>query len=344
MCCMSLVLEAMPTEFEDRMKTLNDPHGRSFSYLRLSITDVCNYQCKYCLPNGYQKSGNCQFLTADEIENLVAGLSGLGLWKVRLTGGEPTVRKDFAEIAARVSSIPGIRRLATTTNGYRLKDNARLWRQAGISAINVSVDSLDRGSFADITGQDHLTKVLDGIKAAQDAGFEKIKINTVLLKGINDHELPKFLEWIQSEDLSVRFIELMETGTNKEFFSKHHISGDSIKAKLCELGWMALPREEGAGPAIEFESAVHKGRVGIIAPYSKDFCTTCNRLRVTATGNLRLCLFGNGGYSLRDLLQNRDQRPMLQETIAGLLVQKAPTHLLHFHQTGTTPHLASLGG
>ena len=326
------------------MKTLTDPHGRSFSYLRLSITDICNYRCKYCLPDGYQKTGNTQFLNADEIENLVAGLAGLGLWKVRLTGGEPTVRKDFAEIAARVSSIPGIRRLATTTNGYRLAENAPLWRKAGISAINVSVDSLNRQNFADITGHDHLHKVLDGIKAAQDAGFEKIKVNTVLLRDVNDHELDAFLEWIRNEDISIRFIELMETGSNKEYFQRHHIRGQEIQARLHAMGWLEQAREEGAGPAQEFSHADYRGQIGIIAPYSKDFCNTCNRLRVTAIGDLRLCLFGNGGHSLRYLLQDRNQRDELQATIASLLVQKAPTHLLHFHQTGTTPHLAALGG
>ena len=326
------------------MNMLTDPHGRSFSYLRLSITDICNYRCQYCLPDGYQKTGNTQFLNADEIENLVIGLAGLGLWKVRLTGGEPTVRKDFAEIAARVSAIPGIRRLATTTNGYRLAENAQLWRDAGISAINVSVDSLDRQRFADITGHDHLPRVLDGIRAAQDAGFEKIKVNTVLLRDVNDHELEAFLEWIRLEDISIRFIELMETGSNKEYFARHHIRGQDIKARLTNLGWSEMAREEGAGPAQEFSHPDFRGQIGIIAPYSKDFCNTCNRLRVTATGQLRLCLFGNGGHSLRHLLQHRDQRDELQQTMAGLLVQKAPSHLLHFHQTGSTPHLASLGG
>ena len=326
------------------MNTLIDPHGRSFSYLRLSITDVCNYRCQYCLPDGYKKNGQTQFLSADEIENLVTGLAGLGLWKVRLTGGEPTIRKDFTEIAARISAIPGIRRLATTTNGYRLAENADLWRKAGISAINVSVDSLDQQRFAKITGQDHLPQVLAGIRAAQRAGFEHIKVNTVLLRDINDQELPAFLEWIRTEDLSIRFIELMETGTNREYFERHHIRGDEIRDRLQALGWSRLPREEGAGPAQEFHHPDYRGRIGIIAPYSKDFCNTCNRLRVTATGNLRLCLFGNGGHALRHLLQHRSQRDELQQTIAGLLVQKAPTHLLHFHQTGTTPHLAAMGG
>lgn len=326
------------------MNTLIDPHGRSFSYLRLSITDVCNYRCQYCLPDGYKKNGQSQFLSADEIENLVTGLACLGLWKVRLTGGEPTIRKDFTEIAARISAIPGIRRLATTTNGYRLAENADLWRKAGISAINVSVDSLDQQRFAKITGQDHLPQVLAGIRAAQRAGFEHIKVNTVLLRDINDQELPAFLEWIRTEDLSIRFIELMETGTNREYFERHHIRGDEIRDRLQALGWSRLPREEGAGPAQEFHHPDYRGRIGIIAPYSKDFCNTCNRLRVTATGNLRLCLFGNGGHALRHLLQHRSQRDELQQTIASLLVQKAPTHLLHFHQTGTTPHLAAMGG
>ncbi len=326
------------------MNTLIDPHGRSFSYLRLSITDVCNYRCQYCLPDGYQKTGAQEFLTADEIGHLVAGMAELGLWKVRLTGGEPTVRKDFAEIAARVSSTPGIRRVATTTNGYRLAENAQLWRDAGVSAINVSVDSLNPQRFAEITGHDHLHKVLDGISAARAAGFEAIKVYTVLLRDVNDHELPAFLEWIRHDDLSIRFIELMETGSNKDYFDRHHISGQEIKNRLLAMGWTPREREIGAGPAQEFQHPDYRGRIGIIAPYSKDFCNTCNRLRVNARGQLHLCLFGNGGHSLRHLLQDRSQRAELQNTIAGLLVQKAPTHLLHFHQSGSTPHLASLGG
>ena len=162
-----------------------DANGRSFQYLRLSITDVCNYRCSYCLPDGYVETSPRHFLNPEEIRNLVTGFAGLGLWKVRLTGGEPTVRKDFAQIAAMVSAIPGIRKLATTTNGYQLEKHAQLWRDAGISAINVSVDSLDRANFQRITGMDHLPRVLAGIDAAEAAGFDDIKINTVLLKGID---------------------------------------------------------------------------------------------------------------------------------------------------------------
>ena len=136
----------------------------------------------------------------------------------------------------------------------------------------------------------------------------------------------------------------METGSNKEYFERHHIRGKEIQARLQALGWSEQPREEGAGPAQEFNHADYKGQIGIIAPYSKDFCNTCNRLRITAMGDLRLCLFGNGGHSLRHLMQHRNQREALQVSITDLMVQKEPTHLLHFHKTGATPHLASLGG
>jgi cyclic pyranopterin phosphate synthase len=164
------------------------------------------------------------------------------------------------------------------------------------------------------------------------------------LRDVNDHELERFLAWIRDEDLSIRFIELMETGSNKDYFTRHRISGQEIQNRLTALGWTPCPREEGAGPAQEFEHPDYRGRIGIIAPYSKDFCDTCNRLRVTARGKLHLCLFGNGGHSLRHLLQDPSQQSELRTLITRLLEQKAPTHLLHFHQTGSTPHLASLGG
>ncbi len=326
------------------MSELQDTHGRRFSYLRLSITDVCNFRCQYCLPNGYKKNADRSFLSAEEIVNLTTGLAGLGMWKVRLTGGEPTVRKDFAEIAARVSSVPGIRKVAATTNGYVLADNAMLWRQAGISAINVSIDSLDRRTFHAITGHDYLPRVLAGVEQAKAAGFASIKINTVLLKGCNDGEIDSFLGWIKNQPVSLRFIELMQTGDNLEYFKKHHLSGAETEKQLTKRGWQKIRREEGEGPAQEFSHPDYQGRVGIIAPYSKDFCQTCNRLRVTARGDLRLCLFGSGGHSLRHLLQSPDRRPELQQTIIRLLSHKAPKHLLHFGQTGATPQLASLGG
>lgn len=321
-----------------------DPSGRSFQYLRLSITDVCNYRCSYCLPNGYVEETPRHFLSLKEIRNLVSAFSELGLWKVRLTGGEPTVRKDFASIAATISAIPGIRKVATTTNGYQLAKHAQLWRDAGISAINVSVDSFNRENFHKITGMDHLPQVLLGIDAAEKAGFDEIKINTVLLKDLNHAELNQFLEFVKHRNISLRFIELMETGDNQKYFQAHHLSSSSVIHTLHENGWQLTGKKLASGPAQEFSHPNYLGKIGIIAPYAKDFCNSCNRLRVTARGDLRLCLFGNSGFNLRHLLQSSDQKHELQNLITTLLQQKAATHLLHFHQSGATKNLSSLGG
>lgn len=263
---------------------------------------------------------------------------------MRLTGGEPTVRRDFIEIAARISAISGIRKIATTTNGYNLARNAKAYRLSGISHINVSVDSLSPERFHAITGHDKLPDVLNGIEAARKTGMAPIKINTVLLKGVNDGELDDFLDWIKREALSLRFIELMQTGSNRDYFERHHISMDNVRGRLKERGWRPQLHEDGAGPAVIFAHPDCQGTVGLIAPYAKDFCTSCNRLRVTARGELLLCLFGNSRHSLRDLLQCDDQIEALQGRIRSLLHMKPRAHELQNGHTGLTPHLASLGG
>ena len=325
------------------MKVLKDSFGRKFPYLRLSVTEVCNFRCTYCLPNGYQKTDR-DFLTLPEITRLATAFAELGTHKIRLTGGEPTVRRDLIEIARAVSNIPSIRTVALTTNGYNLKENARAFRDAGINALNVSIDSLDSERFHAITGQDKLAHVLEGIEAAKAAGFTNIKINSVLLKEVTDHTLPEFLEWVKCEALSVRFIELMQTGENLAFFKQHHISADVIIQQLLEHGFVPAIRKPDAGPAQEFTHPDYAGKIGIIAPYSKDFCKSCNRLRVTSRGKLMLCLFGEGGYDLRPYLQHDDQREELADAIATALHFKHETHYLQQGMTGSTPHLATLGG
>lgn len=325
------------------MKVLKDSFGRKFPYLRLSVTEVCNFRCTYCLPNGYQKTER-DFLTLPEITRLATAFAELGTHKIRLTGGEPTVRRDLIEIARAVSSISGIRTVALTTNGYNLKENAKAFRDAGINALNVSVDSLNSERFHAITGQNKLTHVLEGIEAAKAAGFTNIKINSVLLKEVTDHTLPEFLSWIRREALSVRFIELMQTGENLAFFKQHHISANVMIQQLLEHGFVPELRKPDSGPAQEFTHPDYAGKIGIIAPYSKDFCKSCNRLRVTSRGKLMLCLFGEGGYDLRPYLQADDQREELIEAIASALHFKHETHYLQQGITGSTPHLATLGG
>lgn len=327
------------------MKTIQDNFGRKFPYLRLSLTDVCNFRCQYCLPNGYQKNDNIsRFLTAQEVVRLVTAFAGLGTEKIRLSGGEPTLRKDLTLISSLISQIPGIVTVAMTTNGYNLSKRAKDFKASGINALNVSVDSLNSEKFYKITGHDKLKLVLEGIEEAKKAGFTKIKINTVLLKDFNDNELPQILKWIKDQDLSVRFIELMQTGDNFEYFKKNHLSAEVIKQQLLQHGFTPSERKKDAGPAQEFEHPEYKGRIGIIAPYSKDFCKTCNRLRVTSKGDLRLCLFGEAGYSLRSLLSSDDQIGELQNKILELLHFKHESHYLNLGLTGITQNLASLGG
>lgn len=325
-------------------KALTDAFGRSFPYLRLSITDVCNFSCSYCLPDGYQCSSKPSFLNTDEIRRIVDVFSELGTYKIRLTGGEPTVRKDFTEIANLVSSHPNISQTAFTTNGYRLKDNAQEWRDAGLSNINISIDSLNAERFHAITGHNRLHEVRDGVDAAIDAGFEKVKINVVLLKDINDHELKDYLAWAKNAPISIRFIELMQTGDNLEYFRKHHLSAATISDQLLAEGWTKKIRSPEAGPAQEYINPSYEGSIGLIAPYSKDFCKGCNRLRVTSTGDLRLCLFGNQGISLRHLLQEDEQKSLLKQLIHEQLAYKCSSHFLELGDTGITTNLSSVGG
>ena len=324
---------------------LSDALGRRFEYLRLSLTDMCNFRCTYCLPDGYRKAeGAPPNLALEEIVRLVRAFATLGLWKIRLTGGEPTLRKEFTDIASAVTAIPGISRLAMTTNGYRLPERAQSFYDAGIRAINISIDSLDAAKFKQITGHARLAEVLDGIEAARAAGIADIKINTVLMRGLNHREIDDFLEFVSARDISLRFIEVMRTNENPGFFNAHHLPGENVTDRLDQLGWTRLPRVSGAGPAVEYGHADARGRIGIIAPYSRDFCASCNRLRVSATGKFHLCLFGDGGIDLRPLLASDSQHDELVARIIALTMTKAPSHLLHQGNSGATPHLASIGG
>ncbi|MGV3346875.1 GTP 3',8-cyclase MoaA [Enterobacteriaceae bacterium LUAb1] len=328
------------------MPQFTDAYARQFYYLRLSVTDVCNFRCTYCLPDGYKPQGvtNKQFLRTDEIRRLVTAFAAAGTEKVRLTGGEPSLRRDFTDIIATVRDTPGIRQLAVTTNGYRLLRDASRWRSAGLDALNVSLDSLDARQFYAITGQNKFRQIMAGIDAAFDAGFPKVKVNTVLMRDINHHSLQTFLIWIQTRPIQLRFIELMETGEGGALFHRHHISGDVIREQLILQGWQLKHRERSDGPAQVFGHQDYQGEIGLIMPYEKDFCASCNRLRVSATGNLHLCLFGNHGVPLRDLLTEDDQLQALQARIIDSLGQKKKTHSLLQGNTGTTPNLSFIGG
>lgn len=327
------------------MTELVDRFGRRFPYLRLSVIEACNFSCSYCLPNGYLAApGAPAPLRVDEIGRLLRAFSGVGLRKLRLTGGEPTLRRDLPEIIAAAAAIAGIQTLAMTTNGCLLRKRWASWRQAGLNALNVSVDALNRQRFAAITGHDRLHDILAGIDDALADGFPTLKLNAVLLRGLNDEQLPQWLDYLRERPLAVRFIELMRTGTNGEYFQRHHLRAQGLEEALSAQGWRLRERGPNAGPAREYAHPDYRGRIGIIAPYSKDFCAGCNRLRVTARGDLRLCLFGNLGIPLRPLLQADSDPDVLQAHLLSQLGLKAAGHGLHAGLTGLTPHLASIGG
>lgn len=323
---------------------LVDAFGRRFPYLRLSLTEVCNYRCSYCLPNGYAADGRPRFLEQDEIARLLRAFAGLGMRKVRLTGGEPSVRKDLPLIIETAAATPGIEKIALTTNGWKLPDTVDAWKAAGLTALNVSLDSLDAKRFHAITGHNLFDKVFQGVERALTLGFDSVKLNAVLMRGVNDDELPAWLQYLRERDTAIRFIELMQTGDNADFFKQHHVRAEALEQQLLEAGWTLRERAPDAGPAREYTHPDYRGRIGIIAPYSRDFCTGCNRLRVTARGDLRLCLFGNFGIPLRPLLQSDATRDELAARIATQLGLKAAGHGLHQGDTGLTPHLASIGG
>lgn len=322
---------------------LADRFGRRFAYLRLSITDVCNFRCEYCLPDGYQGSPH-GFLHQAEIERLIGTFAELGIRKIRITGGEPLVRKDALDIIATAATTPGIEKVALTTNAFNLAQTAESLRDAGLSAVNISLDSLDPAGFERITGDKRHAKVMAGIDAALAAGIPSVKINTVLLNGLNDHELPDFLEYVRHRPVAVRFIELMQTADNGDYFRRRHVSGQTVARELRAAGWTPRRRGETDGPAVEFEHPDYAGRVGLITPYVPGFCDGCNRLRVTARGGLRLCLFGNGTHNLRPLLQDDGDCEALKRNIYGALFRKEAGHHLHEGDFGDTPHLASTGG
>ncbi|NLA68827.1 MAG: GTP 3',8-cyclase MoaA [Gammaproteobacteria bacterium] len=326
------------------MAALVDRFGRSFPYLRLSLTEACNYRCSYCLPDGYRAGGRQRFLELDEIQRLVRAFARLGMSKIRLTGGEPSLRKDLVQVIAAVSAVPGIERVAITTNGCNLPRHVRAWREAGLTALNVSLDTLDRDRFHAITGHDRFDEVTEGVEMALGLGFDSVKLNAVLLRDRNDDELPAWFDFLRGRDVAIRFIELMRTGDNLAFFERHHLRAELLEGQLLDAGWTLRPRARDAGPAREYAHPGYRGRVGIIAPYSKDFCAGCNRLRVTARGDLRLCLFGDFGIALRPLLQSDGDQEALVARISTQLGLKAAGHGLFQGETGLTPHLASIGG
>ena len=330
------------------MNVLEDSFGRKFPYIRLSISDVCNFKCGYCLPDGYKidKSDNRTFINIEEIGRLTRALSELGVSKIRLTGGEPTVRKDFFEIIKIIKENSGIKKTVITTNGYRLDKIANDIKNSGLDGINISIDSLNAATFKKITGHDRLEEILRGIKNLQKLNFKNIKINAVLLKGVNDSEkdFNDWAEFVKKNEIDFRYIELMQTGDNLDYFNNYHVPAKKFTDYLNNNNWVIQTFGKDSGPSKNYLNPKFKGKFGVIAPYSKDFCKSCNRLRITAKGDLRLCLFGNTGINIRHLMQKDSQIDELKDLILKQLNFKKESHYLEIGETGLTKNLSTTGG
>ena len=283
-----------------------DPFGRHIDYLRISVTDRCNERCLYCMPEGYRGwAQRADHLSADEIIRIVASSTELGFRKFRLTGGEPLVRADIVEIARHIWDLPGVQTLGISTNGLLLKDLAAPLKQAGVRSVNISLDTLDPATYRKLTGG-RLQAALDGIDAAAAAGFEIVKLNCVLLRGLNEDQLLPLIEFGAARGMPVRFIELMPLAPGGPIDDRHFFSITEAMANLAAHDALdpATDQPVGHGPAKYFRlrrSGAHVGFIGSIT--CADFCATCNKLRLTADGKLRPCLGRHGEIDLLPALR-----------------------------------------
>lgn len=304
-----------------------DTHGRCINYLRLSVTDRCNLRCQYCMPaEGVRKLQHNEILSFEQLLRIARMAVSLGIDKIRVTGGEPLVRKGIVGFLESLSRISGLKELVLTTNGLLLREYAADLRRAGVNRLNVSLDSLDPGTYSTLTRGGILEKALDGIAAAKEAGFPPVKINTVVIRGVNDAEILDFAALSLRMPYQIRFIEYMPTSTTPNWPSEF-ISGEEILQQIRAAYPLDTLRSSGAaGPAKLFRIPLALGSIGVITPISNNFCETCNRLRVTATGDVKGCLFDGGGVSLKPYLDGSDEQ--LQAALLRVLMNKPERHHL----------------
>jgi cyclic pyranopterin phosphate synthase len=305
---------------------LIDSHGRILRDLRVSITDRCNFRCLYCLPeteaahNFYrgrwahmpdsppiarQWVPKSMILSFEEIERFVRIAAGMGIRKIRLTGGEPLLRKGLEDLVARVAAVPGIEDLAMTTNGFLFAEKGRALREAGLKRVSFSMDSLDAKNFKKMTGRDGLAEVLAAIKLAGELGFAPIKVNAVVIRDINDHELEALVEFAREQDLNLRFIEFMPLDSARAWLKEMVVPGHEILQRLrSRFDLRPLPTADPSETAKRWSFSDGRGSLGIIAPVSEPFCGHCNRLRLTVDGKIRTCLFSVTEHDLKAQLRD----------------------------------------
>jgi GTP 3',8-cyclase len=327
---------------------LVDSHGRVLRDLRVSVTDRCNFRCLYCLPEteaaqnfyrgrwanlphsqpiAWQWQSKHNLLSFEEIERVVRLAVSLGIQKIRLTGGEPLLRRNLEELVARVAGIPGVDDLALTTNGFLFPEKARALRDAGLRRVSFSLDSLDRENFQKITGRDGLAEVLASIRLAQELGMNPVKVNAVIIRDINDHEIEALADFARANDLVMRFIEFMPLDSARAWLRELVVSGHEILERLqARHALRPAPRRNPAETARRWLFADGQGELGLISPVSEPFCGHCNRLRLTADGKIRTCLFSVIEHDLRTRLRNGATDADLATYLQSVVWQKEERH------------------
>lgn len=307
---------------------LIDTYGRRINYLRLSVTDRCNLRCCYCMPaGGVPKLRHGELLSYEELHRVAVASVASGIEKIRITGGEPLVRKGLVGFLEQLSGIPGLKELVLTTNGLQLAELALPLRRAGVARLNISLDSLEPENFARITRGGDLSRVLDGIAAAEQAGFAPLKINMVVMRGVNDHEILRFAALSIDRPYTVRFIEYMPTLQDQEWNAQCMPGGEILQRIAEHYPLLPLVGAEMAGPARNFKIKGAAGAIGIITPISGHFCDSCNRIRVTAAGRVRGCLFADHGVDLKPFLAS-DDPAQLRQALRAIVTEKPGRHHL----------------
>lgn len=333
------------------MELLKDKFGRVIDYVRISVTDRCPLRCVYCMPEeGLPFFPTERVLSQDEIVQVVKNFAKRGIHSVRLTGGEPLVRTDIIDIIRRVKAIPGIDDVAITTNGLALPKKAKALKEAGLDRLNISLDTFKADAYKEITRGGNIRQVLNGIKAAAEQDFKVIKINSVLIKGQNDDEILDFLKYTMDHKVNIRFIEFMPIGADKKTWDSEYLSLDSVfeACKKANLKYHAIDSLTGNGPSDNYQIEGAKGSFGLIHPISCQFCDDCNRLRITADGYVKACLYWDEEINIREAIFDEK---LFDQLIQRALDNKPENHEMALAQSDriidhkpTWRHMSQIGG
>lgn len=319
---------------------MKDTFGREINYLRISVTDKCNLRCRYCMPeSGVADLGHENILTYEEIHRVVEAAAGLGITKYRLTGGEPLVRRGIVSLVEQMKGIPGVEKITMTTNGILLPQMAEQLKKAGLDRVNISMDSLRHDRYREITRGGDLDQVIAGANAAVKAGLTPIKFNVVMMKGFNDDELLDFVQLTLQHDYEVRFIELMPVGRAENDIDHGYISSEEIKGRLPQL----IPLEDQDGVAEMYRYRGARGRIGFITPISCNFCSQCNKLRLTADGKLKTCLHSEKEIDLKKALRE-GQPGDLEQVLRSAIEEKEEKHHLGEGRPPISRDMNKIGG